>query len=259
VQLASNGGPPRTALVNVPPSADGHHALPLMIALHGAGGWGRFMETYSGLTPVANQAGFISVYPDAAGKFWQLTPQGEQGQDDIQFIRSLLDNVIATSCVDVNRVYVTGVSNGAGLVARIGCEMSDRVAAIAPVSGGYYHLPPCNPDRPVSVLETHGTADVTVPYTGKYGEGSVPSFLAGWRGFDRCTPAAARQRVVAHVLRTTWTSCANGTQVAQLKIIGGHHTWEGTPMGGDDDWVSLSTQQQVVNFFRGKRRSPANG
>jgi poly(3-hydroxybutyrate) depolymerase len=105
----------------------------------------------------------------------------------------------------------------------------------------------------VSVLEVHGTADQSVPYGGKYGEGSVPAFLAQWRGFDGCAGAASRRHLAAHVLRTDWTSCASGTRVAHIKILGGHHAWEGTPIGGDDDYIQLSTQRQVVEFFRGKR------
>ena len=246
-------GKPRSALVNVPPGATGRARLPVMIALHGAGGWGEFMESGTGLTTHANRAHFISVYPNAAGKFWQLTGKGEAGREDVEFIGAMLDELARVSCMDSQRVYVTGASNGAGLVARVGCELSSRVAAIAPVSGGYYRLPPCRPDRPVSVLEVHGTADTTVPYGGKYGEGSVPSFLSAWRGFDRCTGAAKYSHVAAHVLRVDWPRCAAATEVAHLKILGGHHAWQGTPIGGDDDYVHISTQHEVVAFFRGKR------
>jgi polyhydroxybutyrate depolymerase len=248
-------GKVRLALVNVAPGASGRERLPVMVALHGAGGWGEFMESLTGLTTEANRARFISVYPSAAGKFWQLTGKGEAGREDVKFIRALLDEVERVSCADHERVYVTGASNGAGLVARVGCELSDRVAAIAPVSGGYYRLPPCSPDRPVSVLEVHGTADESVPYGGKYGEGSVPSFLAAWRRFDRCSGKAAYRHVAAHVLRGEWTACTAGTRVAHLKILGGHHAWQGSPIGGDDDYVHLSTQRQVVAFFRGKHLS----
>lgn len=244
-----SGGQTRTALVNVPPRATGRRALPVMIALHGAGGWGEFMESGSGLTPPANRAGIISVYPSSLGKFWQLS----NGRRDVDFVADLLDEVERRSCVDPARVYVTGASNGAGLVARIGCELSDRVAAIAPVAGGYYRLPPCRPDRPVSVLEVHGTADQAVPYGGKYGEGSVSAFLSQWRRFDRCSAAVAYRRVAAHVLRSDWDRCASGARVAHLKVLGGHHAWQGTPIGGDDDYIRLSTQDEVVDFFRGKR------
>src|SRR5690349_21226275 len=67
----------RTALVNVSPKAAQRGPMPLIIALHGAGGTGRFMERYSGLTPVANKAGFAIAYPDAEGKFWQLVPNSD--------------------------------------------------------------------------------------------------------------------------------------------------------------------------------------
>jgi polyhydroxybutyrate depolymerase len=100
--------------------------------------------------------------------------------DDVGFIKALLQVLPSRMCIDPSRIYATGVSNGGGFAARLGCELSSQIAAIAPVAGGYRSLDPCHPDRPVAVLEIHGTADTVVPYDGKppdYG-GSVQKFLS---------------------------------------------------------------------------------
>jgi polyhydroxybutyrate depolymerase len=247
----------RAALVNVPRGRPG--PLPVVIALHGAGGNGRFMERYSNLTRVGNRAGFIAVYPDAAGKFWQLTPTGEEGGDDVAVVRGLLDRVAAAACVDAARVYATGVSNGGGLVARLGCEMSDRVAAIAPVAGPYGGLPPCHPDRPVSVLEIHGTEDESVPYAGRppNGTGSVAGYLAQWYGLDGCGPRVTRRRVTLRVLEVKRPACSAGTSVSHLKVLDGNHAWPGTPLDLAGHDSRLSAADAVWGFFRSRRLAPA--
>ena len=80
-------------------------------------------------------------------------------------------------------IYVTGVSNGGGMAARAACELADRLAAAAPVAGGYGTLPACRPSRPLPVLEVHGTGDGVVPYAGKgpRRSGSVAGWLGMWR------------------------------------------------------------------------------
>ena len=92
-------------------------------------------------------------------------------------------------CVDPQRVFATGVSNGGSMVALAACELSSRITAIASVSGDYSRQPPCRPARPVSVLEIHGTADQVVPYFGKPARRTtdgVPPFVDGWVARDEC-------------------------------------------------------------------------
>ena len=74
-----------------------------------------------------------------------------------------LDQLEAAACVDAARVFVTGVSNGGGPTARLACDLSGRLAGVASVAGGYRTLRPCTPERPLPVLEIHGTADAGLP------------------------------------------------------------------------------------------------
>jgi len=160
--------------------------------------------------------------------------------------------------VNAERVYATGVSNGGGMAARVGCELSARIAAIAPVAGGYSSLDVCRPQHRVSVIEIHGTADKVVPYKGKPpdGRGSVPGFLALWRHIDGCSGNPAQRRFGPATEQYTWSSCQDGTQVEHLKIYGGGHAWPGaTP--ADTAWTApISAASAVWAFLRGHSLTP---
>jgi polyhydroxybutyrate depolymerase len=226
-------GKSHQALLHVPPSPRG--PLPLVVAFHGAHYGASFVSVYYGLSPVADAQGFAVLYPQASHDvFWQL---GANQTEDVEAVRVLLDRAVALSCVDRTRVYATGASNGGGFSARLGCEMADRLAAIAPVAGGYAPLGPCHPARPLPVLEIHGTRDQVVPYGGKgeAGDGSVARFLGEWKELDGCSGAADRKVVARGVTRLVWDRCQGGSVVEHLRLAGTNHGWP----GGDTDAAGL--------------------
>jgi polyhydroxybutyrate depolymerase len=226
-------GQAHQALLHVPPSRAGR--LPLVVAFHGAQYGARFVSVYYGLSPVADAQGFAVLYPQASHDvFWQL-PANQT--EDVEAVRVLLDRAVALSCVDATRVYATGASNGGGFAARLGCEMADRLAAIAPVAGGYAPLGPCHPARPLPVLEIHGTRDQVVPYGGKgdAGDGSVAHFLGEWKELDGCTGPADRTVVARGVTRLVWDRCQGDSVVEHLRLAGTNHGWP----GGDTDAAGL--------------------
>jgi polyhydroxybutyrate depolymerase len=259
VQLTIDGTP-RSALVHVPASARMGQALPILLGFHGAGGSGRFMASYSGLRALSERQGFVAVFPSAAGPRhrWVLNDESPGGSADLEFVKQLIDRVEATTCTNATRVYATGVSNGGGMVARLGCELSARLAAIAPVAGGYSTLDPCRPPHRVAVLEIHGTADRVVPYKGRppNGAGSVPGFLALWRHIDGCTGKLAQHRYGPATEEYLWSSCADGTQVEHLKIYGGGHAWPGATPSDTAPTAPISAAAAVWSFFRGHSLAP---
>lgn len=248
-----SAGEQRQARLHVP-NAPAGKPLPLVVAFHGAGATGKFMESYSGLSKVADAGQFIVVYPNAWGShpFWSLNDDAPNGQQDATFISDLLDRVEDDLCVDTTRVYATGVSNGGGFTARIGCRLSARLTAIAPVAGGYRAIPDCHAERPLSVLEIHGTADNAVPYYGKPPDfrGSVPRYLAGWRHRDGCARTSVNQHIEQATVRRVWAPCADGTRVEHIERYGRGHEWPGA-FGAP----GLSASQVVWEFFRGLRSS----
>ena len=126
-------------------------------------------------------------------------------------------------------MFVTGVSNGGGFAARLGCELSGRLAGVAAVAGGYRSLPACRPQRPLPVLEIHGTADHVVPYHGRPpdGAGSVDRWLGQWRRIDACPGTVWRRRIERGVSEVKWTGCAQQTVVEHLRLAGVRHGWPG--------------------------------
>jgi poly(3-hydroxybutyrate) depolymerase len=134
------GGHVRTALLHVPKSVP-DRALPLLIALHGAAGSGPEFARDSGLSTEGDEEGFDVVYPTSLGPQWAISSSGR----DVAFASALLDRVESIACIDLTRVSATGVSIGAGMAARIGCELSPRIAGLVLISGGYRSLPACNP------------------------------------------------------------------------------------------------------------------
>jgi polyhydroxybutyrate depolymerase len=241
----------RTALVRVPAGAAARRS-PLVVALHGGGGTGRFMEGYSGLAPVSDRAGFIAVFPDATGprRFWNL--DASKGPNDVAFAAALIERVATVACVDPARVFAVGVSNGGGLAARVGCELSGRVAGIVVVAGGFGRLPACHPARPVSVLEIHGTNDASVPYGGDPADGhagDVGRWLAGWARRDRCSGATPSRRVAPRSVRTDWRGCAAGTALAHIRVLGGGHQWPGATPPDPGPRSTFSAAQQAWAFL----------
>jgi polyhydroxybutyrate depolymerase len=253
------GGRERTALIHVPPAAAGQ-SLPLVVALHSGGGLAPWFESYTGLSQIADAAGFIVVYPNGAGyqHFWTINDHDPNAPDDVGFVNSLLDQTESGYCINPRRVYAFGVSNGGGMAVRLGCELAGRFAAIATVAGGYRSQPSCSPVLPVSVLEVHGTSDGSVPYDGMPPDhaGSVNVFLQRWVALDRCRRAATRRRIGIQALRLDWTSCAGGAAIEHIEIIGGGHQLPGAMPPDKGPRSTISVPWLVWGFLRNHQRVP---
>jgi polyhydroxybutyrate depolymerase len=137
------------------------------------------------------------------------------------------------------------------MAARLGCDLADRVAAIAPVAGGYRTLPACRPARPVSVLEIHGTDDRTVPYNGRSpdDEGRVDRYVWGWALRDGCGRTPRRSRLSPRVHRVDWGACAAGSTVVHLRLDGGEHAWPGSTPPGAGPRLPISATRETWRFF----------
>jgi polyhydroxybutyrate depolymerase len=242
-----SGGRRRTALVHVPPGTVAGQRLPILLAFHGSGTNGAGMAAYTGLSVVADGEGFLAVYPYATGGPWNQSSTSPGAPDDVRFTADLLDVLEDRWCVDTRRVYATGVSAGGGMAARLGCQLSTRIAAIAPVAGSYAGLPPCHPDRPVSVLEIHGTSDSIVPYAG------VPAFLAGWRARDGCSTRTTQRHLAPHTLQIDATHCSPGAAVRQIQILGGWHQYPGASPPDRGPRATISAAWQSWRFLAGRR------
>jgi polyhydroxybutyrate depolymerase len=254
----------RALLVHVPPGIAAGERVPLLLALHGYRGSGPQMEHYSGLSRIADRAGFIVAYPSSEGTYWNSTA-AKGLPDDVRFLSRSVAYLKHRFCLDPGRVFATGVSNGGGMVALAACRLSAQIDAIASVAGGYDEQPPCHPARPVSVLEIHGTADQVVNYFGRSGRRTrdgLPPFVNGWVRRDRCSGAPRAHRIATRTTRFLWSDCAGGVTVEHIRVSGGRHQWPGaTPPDPGPNTICASCV--VWSFFShlrsGSRRFAAGG
>ena len=215
--------------------------LPLVVVLHGHGGTGKHMERSSGFDRVAAREQFVVAYPDGIGRGWNdgRTAGVNGNQDDVAFIAGLIDEIATAHAIDRSRVYVTGASNGAMMTYRIGCELTDRVAAIAPVIGNLPAELACTPNAPLSVLAINGTADPLVPYNGGQvgrDRGVVLSAALSTQQFASAAGCGAADPTVeepdvnggdhSRTFVTTY-ECPAPVEVSLVTLDGAGHTWPG--------------------------------
>ncbi len=229
----------RTFRVHLPPGYDARAPLPLVLMFHGGGGGSLQFELASArMDPIADRERFIAVYPDGTGVLKTWNGGGCCGYavandvDDVGFVRALLDHLEDVLCIDRRRIYATGMSNGAILTHRLACEVSDRIAAIAPVAGTD-NSATCAPTRAVPLLTIHGSADGHVPWQGGQGCGlagvsfrSVPDTMERWRTRNGCAGVAS-EPYFRQGEGTCEATRGCDADVILCTIEGGGHNWPG--------------------------------
>ena len=168
---------------------------PLVLALPGAGQTGARLRARHRLQRLADREGFLVAYPTAAGARSVLEHQrAPRRPDDVAYLRPLarpLDG--APPAPTAAASVVTGVSNGGGHDRAARLRAADRLAGVARSPAATRSLPPCRPQRPLPVLEIHGTADHVVPYNGKAPDQRGQRRRAGSRSGGGSTAATGRR------------------------------------------------------------------
>ncbi|NJN92924.1 MAG: hypothetical protein HC875_01950 [Anaerolineales bacterium] len=244
------GGQTRRYRLHVPPDTQSGQAVPLVINLHGLNSNAEQQETVSRMSNLADRAGFIVVYPEGLGSSqnWKFG-DGPEGQADVNFIRELIRRLQSQFNLDSRRIYATGISNGAEMSYRLACDLSDTIAAVGLVSGGYPRFA-CEPVRPVPVVVFHGTADNVLAY-----EGHPPLMLPvrewaiGWAARNGCaaTPQITFQQ--GEVNGETWGTCREGATVTLYTITGKGHSWPGSQMPARITTQDINATQVIWEFF----------
>jgi polyhydroxybutyrate depolymerase len=223
--------------------------MPLVLAFHGSGVDGRQMANFCGLHELAATERFMVVYPNGTGHTSHTLSWNAgnccgmamlRGVDDVGFVRRIIEDVSGQAPIDPSRIYAVGFSNGAMMAYRLGMELSETFAAIAPVSGpmGFEEA---TPSRPVPVLHFHGTIDEFAPFEGGVGKRSVSrcnfrsaeQSVAAWVAANGCdpTPTVVKMPTVVEdgteIVRKHYTGGRDGSEVIFYTIEGGGHTWPG--------------------------------
>ncbi len=256
-----SGGVERTYLLQAPKRHNGLTPLPVVINFHGLGGNANDVEKATNITSRANRDGYVLIVPQGIGNVpaWNSGGvfSGISKADDVRFVRNMLDEIGTEFCVDPTRVFSVGISNGGGMSDRLGCEMSDRIVAIAPVSGAYTVRPKkCKKKRKVSVIEFHGDADDTTPYTQ---EGplnvfiEVPTWLEDWAARDECSTKFMKRKIAHNLTKLTFKKCPKGVAVEHYRIHGGGHSWFGSPIAG----TNVKTTARIWSFIKSRPKNRA--
>jgi polyhydroxybutyrate depolymerase len=261
-------GVQRSYILYIPSSVDPSLPTPLVIAMHGGTGNAGSIIFSSEFNQVADDHGFIVVYPNGAGHLEDklLTWNGgtccgyaqRNNVDDVGFIRAMIVDIESRLSIDPKRIYATGMSNGGIMSYRLACEASDLFAAIAPVAGTL-NFSPCSPTEPVAVIDFHGTADQNLPYAGGFGSeslvnvdfASVKDSVDFWISFNECSsqPETSSSDEVQH---DVWEGCRNDSTVELYTIIDGGHAWPGGGMGwpgSDEPTQAISASEVIWEFF----------
>lgn len=251
----------REYILYIPNSYTVGSSMPLVINLHGYGSNSTEQLIYSNFASTANEHGFLVVHPqgtldNSGGSHWNAG--WGTGVDDIGFISALIDSLSMDYTVDLDRVYSTGMSNGGFMSYTLACQLSNRIAAIASVTGtmtiGQTAL--CNNSKAVPVMEIHGTADGVVPYAGSnFGEG-IDDVIDFWVNKNACDTDAQFTMIEdtnmsdgSTVEHYVYSNGTDGSSVELYKIIGGGHTWPGAFSIGGVTNQDINATAKIWEFF----------
>ncbi len=274
VRKINVGGRTRSYVIHLPPQYDLQQPTPVVLVFHGTSADAHSISRFSGLNSQADKGGFVTVYPNGTKLGNTLLAWNSGGitrrqlvncPDDVKFVRRLLDDLATVVNVDPKRVYATGHSNGAMMCYRLAVELSDRIAAIAPV-GGTMAVDLAPLQHPVSVIHFHGTLDTSVPWSGP-NRGS-PQFLlftsvektvGNWTKANGCPPSPVVENMPDNaddgttVVRRRCGAGKSGAEFVLYTIAGGGHTWPGkesTVASLGKSTLDISANDLMWEFFQ---------
>ncbi len=252
----------RSYILYVPASYVAGTPAPLVLNFHGYTSNANDQMVYGDFRAIADTAGFLLVHPmgtlDGSGNtYWNSDWGGTV--DDIGFTEALIDSLALSYNINMGRVYSTGMSNGGFMSYTLACSLSNRIAAIASVTGtmNLNQSLTCNPLHPTPVMEIHGTSDATVPYNGMAGSmESIANTLTYWVNYNQNDTGAIVTSVpdinvfdgciAEHYL---YQNGNNGVEVEHYKIISGAHTWPGAPFVLGTTNYDINASLKIWEFF----------
>lgn len=240
---ATISGAERHYKIHVPANYDPSKPTPVVLLLHGHGQDGAEIARLTKMSKLADKEGFIAIYPDASSwagrdewRAWDtdngLVPPGKNA-DEVAFLRHIIDTAEKNYRVDPQRIFMGGLSNGGMMSFRAAGELSDKIAAVAVVSGAMSGGEPAL-KHPVSVLHMHGTEDEIIPYDGLK---NVPPTLNAiglprFKPTDYVTRFFTEQNKIngtptveqhGNIIERHFVNPANGVEVEEYTVRGGHH------------------------------------
>lgn len=239
----------RNYILHVPEDYEEEKQWPVVLVFHGFGDTAANTQRYSRM----DSAEAIVAYPQGKEKAWSPAPYAKTtGEKDRAFVSEIVDTIRATYNVDETRIFATGLSNGGGFAAYLGCTMPEIFRAVGTVSAAYYDAihKDCS-NQPVARLDIHGTNDPVVGYHGGTRHSthynSVDEVMEQDAKRNQCKGGVRTSRLVNNALELNWVNCAEPLQ--HIRIGGGGHVWPGGESDKDQEVGKGFATDRVLDFF----------
>jgi poly(hydroxyalkanoate) depolymerase family esterase len=126
------------------PDAAARHGLPLIVMLHGCHQSATQFAQGTRMNRLAEQKGYAVLYPQQAAstqahRCWRWYDKSTQeGGGDTALIAAVIGKVCSDYAIDRRRIYVCGISAGAGMANILALNHPELVAAVGLHSGPAY-------------------------------------------------------------------------------------------------------------------------
>lgn len=253
----------REFIIYIPASYTGDTPVPLVFNFHGYTSNASEQMNYGDFRPIADTANFIVVHPE--GTLFDGNTHFNVGGftagstvDDVGFTAAMIEQLEAEYNIDSDRIYSTGMSNGGFMSFLLACQLSDKIAAIASVTGSMTPetYDACDPQHPTPVLQIHGTTDAVVPYLGAFWSRSIDDVVDYWVGFNNCSSDPTVDEIpntstidLSSAEHFVHDDGDNGATTEHIKITGGGHTWPGTAFVFPGTNLDFNASVEVWKFF----------
>ena len=255
----------RNYIVYIPEIYDGSSAVPLVLNFHGYGSNATQQMFYGDFRDIADTEVFLLVHPEGTlsngNQFWNVGFPGTTSStiDDVGFTEALIDELANSYAIDLDRVYATGMSNGGFMSFLLACQLSEKIAAVASVTGsmtpGTFN--DCNAQHPTPVLQIHGTNDSVVPYDGNsIWTLPIVDVVSYWVNYNNCdtTPTTTTFPDLdlsdgSTVEHSVYEDGDLGSTTEHMKVIGGGHTWPGSIINTPGTNQDIDASMEIWSFF----------
>jgi polyhydroxybutyrate depolymerase len=259
----THDGIQRDYILYIPELYDGSTAVPLVLNFHGYGSNAAQQMFYGDFRDIADTEGFLLVHPEGTtfigDQFWNVGFPGLSSNiDDVGFTEALIDELATLYTIDLDRVYATGMSNGGFMSFLLACQLSEKIAAVASVTGSMTQdtFDDCNAQHPTPVLQIHGTDDGVVLYNGNNLSIPIADVISYWVDFNNCetTPTTTTLPDVdvsdgSTIEHSVYEDGDNGITTEHMKVIGGGHTWPGSVINTAGTNQDIDASMEIWLFF----------
>ena len=259
----THDGIQRDYILYIPEIYDGNTTVPLVLNFHGFGSSASQQMFYGDFRDIADTEGFLLVHPEGTtfigNQFWNVGFPGISSTiDDVGFTEALIDELATLYAIDLDRVYATGMSNGGFMSFLLACQLSEKIAAVASVTGSMTQdtFDDCNAQRPTPVLQIHGTEDDVVLYNGNTLSIPIADVISYWvdHNNSETTPTTTTFPDIdpsdgSTIEHSVYEDGDNGITTEHMKVIGGGHTWPGSVINTGGTNQDIDASMEIWLFF----------